>query len=146
MAGDDDLLDYIDGLKRKERASEREAFAAKQRQQWRETTYAGYLIHTVERIGAAPFFLAIARSFEGGEGSTSWFLTSLLYKIAMITACVAFVYLLGWIMRQITGDEIVIEKEVRIVEEVTRSQVEAEERAAELTGGGERKRRSKKEN
>ena len=39
------------------------------------------------------------------------------------------VYLLGWFMRLLTGDEIILDEEVVIVEKVTKSQVEAEERA-----------------
>lgn len=125
-----DFVDYLDSIKRKERVENNEALAAKLRTEWRETTWAGMLIATVERIGAAPFFEAIGNSFEEGETSTSFYLTSLLYKIGLITASIIFVYMLGWIMRMITGEEIVLEQEVVIVEEVTRSQVEAEERAA----------------
>lgn len=132
MADDkeDDFIDYLDSIKRKERVENNEALAAKQRKKWRETTWAGMLVATVERIGAAPFFEAIGNSFEEGETSTSFYLTSLLYKIGLITSSIIFVYMIGWIMRMIMGEEIVVEQEVVIVEEVTRSQVEAEERAA----------------
>ncbi|KAL7535960.1 hypothetical protein ACHAXR_006830 [Thalassiosira sp. AJA248-18] len=133
MADDDkeaDFIDYLDSLDRKERVQKHEAYAAQQRQQWRETTWAGALIATIERIGAASFFEAIGNSFEEGEDSTSFYLTSLLYKIGLITSSIIFVYILGWIMRMITGEEIVVEQEVVIVEEVTRSQVQAEQRAA----------------
>ena len=126
---DEDFLDYVDSAKRKERIAEREARAAQLRQEWRETTWAGGLINIIEKIGIAHFFLAIGDSFEDGEDSTSFYLTSLLYKIGIITAGIFFVYILGWIMRMITGDEIVMEQEVVIREEVTRAQVEAEERA-----------------
>mmetsp|Transcript_50686 Transcript_50686/g.108005 ORF Transcript_50686/g.108005 Transcript_50686/m.108005 type:complete len:161 (+) Transcript_50686:150-632(+) len=125
-----DFVNYLESVKRKERVEKNEAFAAKQRKEWRETTWAGMLIATVERIGAASFFEAIGNSFEEGETSTSFYLTSLLYKIGLITSSIIFVYMLGWIVRMITGEEIVVEQEVVIVEEVTRSQVEAEERAA----------------
>ena len=126
---DEDFLDYVDSAKRKERIAEREARAAQLRQEWRETTWAGGLINIIEKAGIANFFLAIGNSFEEGEDSTSFFLTSLLYKIGIITGGIFFVYILGWIMRMITGDEIVMEQEVVIREEVTRAQVEAEERA-----------------
>jgi len=126
---DEDFLDYVDSAKRKERMAEREARAAQLRQEWRETTWAGGLINIIEKIGISNFFLAIGNSFEEGEDSTSFYLTSLLYKIGIITAGIFFVYILGWIMRMITGDEIVMEQEVVIREEVTRAQVEAEERA-----------------
>lgn len=125
-----DFVDYIDSLKRKEQREEREALAAQLRQEWRETTWAGMLMAAAERIGANRFFLAIGDSFEEGEDSTSFYIASLLYKIGLITSSIAFVYVLGWIMRMVTGEEIVVEQEVVIVEEVTRSQVEAEERAA----------------
>ena len=126
---DEDFLDYVDSAKRKERIAEREARAAQLRQEWRETTWAGGLINIIEKIGISNFFLAIGNSFEEGEDSTSFYLTSLLYKIGIITGGIFFVYILGWIMRMITGDEIVMEQEVVIREEVTRAQVEAEERA-----------------
>ena len=126
---DEDFLDYVDSAKRKERMAEREARAAQLRKEWRETTWAGGLINIIEKAGIANFFLAIGNSFEDGEDSTSFYLTSLLYKIGIITGGIFFVYILGWIMRMITGDEIVMEQEVVIREEVTRAQVEAEERA-----------------
>ena len=126
---DEDFLDYVDSAKRKERIAEREARAAQLRQEWRETTWAGGLINIIEKAGIANFFLAIGNSFENGEDSTSSYLTSLLYKMGIITGGIFFVYILGWIMRMITGDEIVMEQEVVIREEVTRAQVEAEERA-----------------
>mmetsp|Transcript_24427 Transcript_24427/g.58948 ORF Transcript_24427/g.58948 Transcript_24427/m.58948 type:complete len:157 (+) Transcript_24427:55-525(+) len=146
-----DFFDYLGSVKRRERAEENETRAARQRKEWRETTWAGMLIATVERIGAAPFFAAIGNSFEKGEDSASFYLTSLLYKIGLISSSIISVYLLGWIMRMIMGEEILVEQEVVIVEEVTRSQVETEERAArdksKKEGGavdGTRKRRGKR--
>ena len=65
--------------------TEREARAAQLRQEWRETTWAGGLINITEKAGIANFFLAIGNSFEEGEDSTSFYLTSLLYKIGIIT-------------------------------------------------------------
>mmetsp|Transcript_14422 Transcript_14422/g.26049 ORF Transcript_14422/g.26049 Transcript_14422/m.26049 type:complete len:140 (-) Transcript_14422:131-550(-) len=127
---DADFIGYVDSIKRKEGVEKSEALAAKQRKIWRETTWAGMLISSVEKIGAAPFFVAIGNSFEEGESSTSFYLVSLLYKIGIITSGILSVYLIGMIMKMISGEEIVIEQEVVIVEEVTRSQVEAEERAA----------------
>lgn len=125
-----DFIDYVDNVKRKERAQENQARAAQLRREWRETTWAGMLIALVERVGAASFFEAIGNSFEAGEDSASFYVTRLIYKIGLISASIIFVYMLGWIMRMITGEEIVVEQEVVLVEEVTRSQVEAEERAA----------------
>ena len=124
-----DFFDYVDSVKRKERIQEREAFAAQQRKVWRETTWAGMIINTVEKLGIASFFTAIGNSFENGEQSTSFFLTSLVYKIGIITISILGVYLLGWFMSLLTGNEIIVEQEVVIREEVTRAQVEAEERA-----------------
>lgn len=125
-----DFFDYVDSVKRKERIQEREAFAAQQRKVWRETTWAGMIINTVEKLGIASFFTAIGNSFENGEESTSFYLTSLVYKIGIITISILSVYLLGWFMSLLTGNEIIVEQEVVIREEVTRAQVEAEERAA----------------
>mmetsp|Transcript_7216 Transcript_7216/g.15603 ORF Transcript_7216/g.15603 Transcript_7216/m.15603 type:complete len:140 (+) Transcript_7216:241-660(+) len=132
MADDEDadFIDYIDSIKRKEKVEKTEALAAKQRKIWRETTWAGMLIASVEKIGAAPFFGAIGNSFKEGESSTSFYLASLLYKIGIITSGILSVYIIGMVMKMVVGEEIVIEQEVVIVEEVTRSQVEAEERAA----------------
>mmetsp|Transcript_7421 Transcript_7421/g.13069 ORF Transcript_7421/g.13069 Transcript_7421/m.13069 type:complete len:141 (-) Transcript_7421:794-1216(-) len=132
-----DFIDYLDSIKRKENRARDEELAAKHRKEWRETTWAGMIIAFVEKIGAASFFEAIGNSFEEGEDSTSFYLTSLVYKIGMIASSILFVYMIGWILRMITGDEIVVEQEVVIVEEITRSQLEAEERAA--------KRKSKKD-
>ena len=125
-----DFFDYVDSVKRKERIQEREAFAAQQRKVWRETTWAGMIINTVEKLGIASFFTAIGNSFENGEDSTGFYLTSLVYKIGIITISILGVYLLGWFMSLLTGNEIIVEQEVVIREEVTRAQVEAEERAA----------------
>ena len=124
-----DFFDYVDSVKRKERIQEREAFAAQQRKVWRETTWAGMIINTVEKLGIASFFTAIGNSFENGEESTGFYLTSLVYKIGIITISILCVYLLGWFMSLLTGNEIIVEQEVVIREEVTRAQVEAEERA-----------------
>lgn len=124
-----DFFDYVDSVKRKERIQEREAFAAQQRKVWRETTWAGMIINTVEKLGIASFFTAIGNSFENGEESTGFYLTSLVYKIGVITISILAVYLLGWFMSLLTGNEIIVEQEVVIREEVTRAQVEAEERA-----------------
>ena len=124
-----DFFDYVDSVKRKERIQEREAFAAQQRKVWRETTWAGMIINTVEKLGIASFFTAIGNSFENGEESTGFYLTSLVYKIGIITISILGVYLLGWFMSLLTGNEIIVEHEVVIREEVTRAQVEAEERA-----------------
>ena len=124
-----DFFDYVDSVKRKERIQEREAFAAQQRKVWRETTWAGMIINTVEKLGIASFFTAIGNSFENGEDSTGFYLTSLVYKIGIITISILGVYLLGWFMSLLTGNEIIVEQEVVIREEVTRAQVEAEERA-----------------
>mmetsp|Transcript_20169 Transcript_20169/g.43816 ORF Transcript_20169/g.43816 Transcript_20169/m.43816 type:complete len:153 (-) Transcript_20169:121-579(-) len=125
-----DFVDYLDSIKRKDWILANEARAAQLRKEWRETTWAGMLTAAVESIGAAPFFLAIGNSFEEGEDSNSFYLTSLLYKIGIITSSIISVYMVGWMMRMITGDEIVVEREVVIVEEVTRSQVKAEKRRA----------------
>ena len=135
-----DFLDYIDTLQQKEERQNNEELAAKLRKEWRETTWAGAIIVAVEKIGASNFFAAIGNSFQEGEDATSFYVTKTLYKIGEIVACIIFVYMVGRILRMIMGDEIVIEQEVVIVEEVTRSQVEAEERAARERsgeGGGE---------
>ena len=124
-----DFFDYVDSVKRKERIQEREAFAAQHGKVWRETTWAGMIINTVEKLGIASFFTAIGNSFENGEESTGFYLTSLVYKIGIITISILGVYLLGWFMSLLTGNEIIVEQEVVIREEVTRAQVEAEERA-----------------
>ena len=136
----EDFVDYIDSLKRKEQLQKKEALAATLRQEWRETTWAGALIASVEGLGIANFFQAIGESFAEGEDSTSFYLTGILYKIGVITASTLSVYVLGWIVRQITGDEIVVEQEVVIVEEITRSQVESEERAAPSIRRGKKKK------
>ncbi|KAL7527267.1 hypothetical protein ACHAWF_002112 [Thalassiosira exigua] len=150
MADDEesDFVGYLDSLKRTERAEKNEALAAQQRKEWRETTWAGWIIATVESIGAAPFFEAIGNSFVEGEDSASFYVTSLLYKIGIITSAIVCVYIIGWITRMVVGEEIVVEQEVVVIEEVTKSQVEAEERAAReksKDGGGQvRNRRGKR--
>ena len=133
MAGnndkDADFMDYVDSVKRKEMTEQRKAEAQRLRQEWRETTWAGSLINIVEKLHIASFFTAIGNSFEKGEDSTSFYITSLVYKIGIISASIIAVYLLGWFMRLLTGDEIILDEEVVIVEKVTKSQVEAEERS-----------------
>lgn len=124
------FFDYLDRAKRKEEANEREAQAARHKEEWRRTTWAGMLIATVERTGIAPFFLALGNSFEGGEDSGSFKLASLVYKVGFISICILFVYVLGALMRMVLGEEIVVEQEVVIVEEVTKSQLKAEQRKA----------------
>ena len=138
----EDFVDYIDSLKRKEQLQKTEALAATLRQEWRDTTWAGALIASVEGLGIANFFQAIGESFEEGEDSTSFYLTGILYKIGVITASILSVYVLGWIVRQITGDEIIVEQEVVIVEEVTRSQVESEGRAVPTIRRDKKKKKS----
>ncbi|KAL9183728.1 hypothetical protein ACHAXT_004584 [Thalassiosira profunda] len=123
-----DFVDYIDSLKRKEQAEQHRARVAQLRQEWRETTWAGYLIWTVESLGIAGFFEAIGNSFEKGEDSASYHATRLVYKIGIIAAGIIGVYVVGWIVRMITGEEFVVEQEVVIVEEVTRAQAEALDR------------------
>ena len=138
----EDFVDYIDSLKRKEQLQKTEALAATLRQEWRDTTWAGALIASVEGLGIANFFQAIGESFEEGEDSTSFYLTGILYKIGVITASILSVYVLGWIVRQITGDEIIVEQEVVIVEEVTRSQVESEGRVVPTIRRDKKKKKS----
>ena len=118
-----DFLDYIDALQKEERIQQHEALAAQLRKQWRETTWAGALIATIERIGADRFFYAVGSSFEGGQDTASFWLTGLLYKIGYIASAIFFVYVIGKVLKVVMGEEIVIEQEIVIVEEVTRSQV-----------------------
>ena len=126
---DADFFDYVDSVKRKEMREQRKAEAQRLRQEWWETTWAGSLINIVEKLHIASFFTAIGNSFEKGEDSTSFYITSLVYKIGIISASIIAVYLIGWFTRLLTGDEIILDEEVVIVEKVTKSQVEAEERA-----------------
>lgn len=137
---DADFLNYVDSVKRKETLKENEALAAQLRQEWRETTWAGGLILLVEKAGLANFFLSIGESFEGGQDTTSFYLSSLIYRIGTIVASILFVYAMGRIFNAVVGEEIVINQEIVIVEEVTRAQVEEEERLArEKLNGDENK-------
>ena len=45
-----------------------------------------------------------------------------------------FVYIIGYMFKMLFGDELVIEQEVVIVEEITRSQYEAEQRLKKKRG------------
>ncbi|KAL7472619.1 hypothetical protein ACHAXS_014195 [Conticribra weissflogii] len=146
-----DFLDYIESLTKKEQREKNEARAARLRQEWRESTWAGATIAFVERIGAADFFAAVGNSFQGGDDSSSYYATKIVYKVGTIVGYIFFVYLLGRLLKMITGEEIVIEQEIVIVEEVTKSQLQAEERerretANEMkkTEGSARHRRGKR--
>jgi len=123
-----DFLDYIETLTKKDKREKHAARAARLRQEWRETTWAGATIAFVERIGAADFFAAVGNSFHEGDDSSSYYATKIVYKIGTIMGYIFFVYLLGRLLKMITGEEIVIEQEIVVVEEVTKSQLEAEER------------------
>mmetsp|Transcript_28072 Transcript_28072/g.57672 ORF Transcript_28072/g.57672 Transcript_28072/m.57672 type:complete len:134 (-) Transcript_28072:1822-2223(-) len=74
------------------------------------------------------FFAAVGNSFHEGDDSSSYYATKIVYKIGTIMGYIFFVYLLGRLLKMITGEEIVIEQEIVVVEEVTKSQLEAEER------------------
>ena len=123
-----EFLDYIDSVKRKEREKEEWEKVLLEKQRWRETTYAGMLIALVERTGTAGFFEAIANSLEGGDDRASFYFIKIIYRIGMITSCVMFVYIMGHFFKMMFGEELVIEQEVVLVEEITRSQYEAEQR------------------
>jgi NADH:ubiquinone oxidoreductase subunit 5 (subunit L)/multisubunit Na+/H+ antiporter MnhA subunit len=129
-----EFLDYVDSVRRKEQEKEDWERILKSKQEWRETTYAGMLIALVERTGAAGFFEAIANSLEGGEDSVSFYAVKIIYRIGIITSCIMFVYILGYIFKMLFGDELVIEQEVVIVEEIPRSQYEAEQREKKKRG------------
>ena len=129
-----EFLDYIDGIKRKEQEKEEWERTLQWKKEWRETTYAGMLIALVERTGTARFFEAIASSLEGGEDRASFYAIKIIYRVGMITSCIMFVFILGYVFKMLFGDEIVIEQEVVLVEEITRSQYEAELREKKERG------------
>jgi len=129
-----EFLDYVDNVKRKEKEKENLEEVMRWKQEWRKTTYAGMLIALVERTGAADFFESIGNSLEGGDDRAAYYAVKIIYRVGMITASILFVFLLGKIMKMFIGEELVIEQEVVIVEEVTRSQYEAEQREKEKKG------------
>ena len=129
-----EFLDYVDNVKLKEEEKESLEEVMRWKQEWRKTTYAGMLIALVERMGAADFFESIGNSLEGGEDRAAYYAVKIIYRIGMITASIMFVFLLGYLMKMFIGEELVIEQEVVIVEEVTRSQYEAEQREKEKKG------------
>lgn len=129
-----EFLDYVDNVKRKEKEKEALEEVMRWKQEWRKTTYAGMLIALVERMGAADFFESIGNSLEGGDDRAAYYAVKIIYRIGMITASIMFVFLLGYLMKMFIGEELVIEQEVVIVEEVTRSQYEAEQREKEKKG------------
>ena len=129
-----EFLDYIDSVNRKEQEKEDWEKTLQWKKEWRETTYAGMLIALVERTGATGFFEAIADSLEGGEDTASFYAIKIIYRVGMITSCIMFVYIIGFMFKMFFGDEIVIEQEVVIVEEISRSQYEAEQRQKKMRG------------
>ena len=129
-----EFLDYVDSVNRKEKEKEEWEKTLQWKKEWRETTYAGMIIAFVERSGAARFFEAIADSLEGGEDTASFYAIKIVYRVGIITSCIMFVFILGYIFKMMFGDEIVIEQEVVIVEEITRSQYEAEQREKKMRG------------
>ena len=129
-----EFLDYVDNVKRKEKEKDNLEEVMRWKQEWRKTTYAGMLIALVERTGAADFFESIGNSLEGGDDRAAYYAVKIIYRVGMITASILFVFLLGKIMKMFIGEELVIEQEVVIVEEVTRSQYEAEQREKEKKG------------
>ncbi len=129
-----EFLDYVDNVKRKEKEKEALEEVMRWKQEWRKTTYAGMLMALVERMGAADFFESIGNSLEGGEDRAAYYAVKIIYRIGMITASIMFVFLLGYLMKMFIGEELVIEQEVVIIEEVTRSQYEAEQREKEKKG------------
>jgi len=129
-----EFLDYVDSVRRKEQEKDDWERISKSKQEWRETTYAGMLIALVERTGAAGFFEAIGNSLEGGDDRASFYAVKIIYRIGIITSCIMFVYVLGYIFKVFFGDEIVIEQEVVIVEKISRSQYEAEQRENKKRG------------
>lgn len=134
MSKESEFLDYIDSIKRKEQQKEEEEKIKQWKKEWRETTYAGMIIALVERSGAAGFFEAIADALEGGEDRASFYAIKIIYRVGIITSCIMFVFVIGYIFKMLFGDEIVIEQEVVVVEEITRSQYEAEQREKKKRG------------
>lgn len=98
----------------------------------RQTTIAGSLFAAVEKSGLAKHLRALADTFEEGEGSTSFRTIDLLFKIGLITAFIASVYVVGGIAQSIVGKELVIEKEIVMVEEVTERGEKGEEEVADV--------------
>ena len=88
----------------------------------------------VERSGMARFFEAIADSLEGGEDRASFYAIKIIYRVGIITSAIMFVFVVGYIFKMLFGNEIVIEQEVVLVEEITRSQYEAEQREKKKRG------------
>ena len=129
-----EFLDYVDSVKRKEQEKEDWERTLQLKKEWRETTYAGMLFAFVERSGMAKFFEAIADSLEGGEDRASFYAIKIIYRVGIITSAIMFVFVVGYIFKMLLGDEIVIEQEVVIVEEITRSQYEAEQREKKKRG------------
>ena len=129
-----EFLDYVDSIKRKEQEKEELETILQWKKEWRETTYAGMIIAFVERTGTTGFFEAIADALEGGEDTTSFYAIKIIYRVGIITSCIMFVYIIGYMFKMLFGDELVIEQEVVIVEEITRSQYEAEQRLKKKRG------------
>ncbi len=129
-----EFLDYVDSIKRKEQEKEELEKILQWKKEWRETTYAGMIIAFVERTGTTGFFEAIADALEGGEDTASFYAIKIIYRVGIITSCIMFVYIIGYMFKMLFGDELVIEQEVVIVEEITRSQYEAEQRLKNKRG------------
>ena len=114
-----DFVKYVDNLERKRTADQNEQLAARLREEWRTTTIAGALFAAVEKSGLAKHFRSLADAFEEGEDSTAFRTIDLTFKVGLITAIIAFVYVVGGIAQSIVGKELVIEKEIVLVEQVT---------------------------
>lgn len=125
MAGDDhpDFKGYMEALANKATKAAVHASQTQSHEEWLETSWGGYVVKTLRRVGDNKFIHALAEAFtdqEHGE-STNAVLLRTFARMAIVIMAIFSFYVIGKLLEMLIGKEIVIEQDVIIIEEVRQS-------------------------
>jgi hypothetical protein len=136
---EEDFVGYMEDVAAAEAHNAEQEAMWERHMQWRESTVAGRAVTALKGLASRfkPFFDAVVESVQE-EKSVSMRLLGHLVRLATIFAVLIAIYVVGRILQNIIGEEIVVEEEIEVVEEITRSELEKEKREAALKVDGKK--------
>mmetsp|Transcript_13162 Transcript_13162/g.23869 ORF Transcript_13162/g.23869 Transcript_13162/m.23869 type:complete len:159 (-) Transcript_13162:18-494(-) len=123
-----DFTDYMSSLADAERLEEMGRQRMEAHEVWKNSTWIGFTVQTLRWLGDNPFMQAIRSSLRDQQGgtSTSALIMKNIARMSIIVIGIVAFMALGKIAQQLVGGDIVMQEEVVIIEEIPRSQAEAE--------------------
>jgi len=124
---DEDFVDFLKDPNVADLEQQREQAMLDAHEEWRNTTWAGWIVKQLQELGRhlLPFTRAVGEALRDDKHIGTRLL-GLLLRLSVIFVLVAGVMFAARIVQMVIGKDIVVEREVVILEEVPRSKAEKE--------------------